>query len=446
MTHAKTTESTFRPRCTWLDGKAGLAVMLAAYLVVASLPAILAIALGTITGKWLRQLGLITGLLGFSLMVLQVVLAGRFISIDRPFGLDRVMRFHRTMGIAAFVLILVHPLLLSLSLDSWYYITDAPQWEIDVGKVAIALLVLGVPAAMLRRFLPVDYQAWRVTHKIMIVVIVLAFIHSYWLGHSFLNPVMAAIWWIMVSLAVGIFLWRNTVVPFVRRRYRVVDVRPTSHDTWTLEMEPVEGEPPRRNPGQFMFLRLIRQAGRDEEHPFTISNSPTEPGRLQATIKESGNFTDTIGETQVGDTARIEAPFGRFSWVHHEAEAVLFIAGGVGITPIRAMLRCLADTGDTRPTAVIYGNKTRQDILFRDELDSLGENVEVTHILSQPDEDWDGPQGFITAEILRKHAGELLDRADVFLCGPPGMMKAVRRALRDCGVPRSRVHYEYFSL
>ncbi|HUV38654.1 MAG TPA: FAD-binding oxidoreductase, partial [Planctomycetota bacterium] len=199
-------------------------------------------------------------------------------------------------------------------------------------------------------------------------------------------------------------------------------------------------------PGQFVFLTLRRKGRKSEEHPFTISSSPAADGAFTVTVKKSGVFTNTIDRTAAGDGALVEGPFGRFSYVHTDAQEFLFIAGGVGITPIMSMLRTLRDTGDARPAVLIFANKTGRDILFRDELSKLPANVQVVHVLSQAPDDWRGPTGYVTAEVLTEHAGAMLKSAEVYLCGPPPMMDAVTVSLRSLGVPNRRIHTERFAL
>ncbi|MFW6145911.1 MAG: ferric reductase-like transmembrane domain-containing protein [Planctomycetota bacterium] len=425
------------------------ASLVAGYLVLACLPVALALAARPTSAEPLwTELGLGAALLGFSLLALQPILAGRFHWLDRPFGLDTVMRFHKAMAILAAVLLLAHPVLLSLGAGHWQLLAFDTPWQVWLGKAALIVLVLGIGYALLVHVRRLEYQTWRRAHKGMVVVVVLGFLHSILLGHDVEAPRLLTYWSGLVAVAALVVVWRNVVLPSRgRARFRVADVRPESHDTYTLRLDPIDPAAlPPRNPGQFMFLALRRPGRPSEEHPFTISASPTESGHLTVTIKESGDFTNTIARTRPGDEARIEHPFGRFSYVHHGAEAFVFIGGGVGITPLRSMLRCLADTGDDRPATLIYGNRTERDILFRDELADLPGHVRVVHVLSQPDETWDGERGHVTQDLLSRHAGDLLPRADVYLCGPPPMMAAVKQALRQLNVHASRVHDERFSL
>lgn len=440
---------TFRADLDWRSSGAWAVCLLLGYLVLACLPVVLALAARPGSDEpLLEELGMGAALLGFAMLALQPLLAGRFHWADRPVGHDALVRFHQGAAVLAAILLTAHPLLLSAGEGNWRLLTFDTSWQVWLGKTALLLLLLGAAYAVLAHATRLQYQTWRRAHKGMVVVVILGFLHSVLLGHDFEEPMVLVYWSALFAVAAGVFLWRNVAVClWARRRFRVADVHQGSHDTYTVRLEPADGKPlPARNPGQFMFLTLLRPGRKSEEHPFTISASPTEGGSLAATIKQSGDFTDTIGQTSPGDEARVEHPFGRFSHVHHRPEKLVFLAGGVGITPIRSMLRCLADSGDTRPAVLIYGNKAEGDILFREELDALGANVRVVHVLSEPDENWDGESGYVTREIIERHAGELLGEADVYLCGPPAMMDMLLDALGELGVPGARIHAERFSL
>jgi ferredoxin-NADP reductase len=110
------------------------------------------------------------------------------------------------------------------------------------------------------------------------------------------------------------------------------------------------------------------------------------------------------------------------------------------------MLRYLRDTGDERPVCLIYGNKTEEDIIRREELESMPSNVQIHHLLSRPGDDWEGARGYVTREAIEKFAADFLPEADIYLCGPPPMMDMVVRALRALGVEERRMHFERFAL
>ncbi len=432
----------------WWDGRAWGACLALAYLTLIGLPAVLAWGhppdFELSPEAWG---GYLCGLVGFAMLCLQPVLAGRFRLIERPFGLDRMLCVHKAMALVGLSILLVHPLLLGLDLGWGYVFGGDGNWRIGVGKVAFGILVLGLAHVVLLVFWPRHHQVWRLLHRALVLVVIFAFLHGLLLYSVMLRGPVLWYWIAIFVVGMTAFALSNLMVPLAGRwALRVAAVDQVSHDTWRLTLSgPDRGRLRPWRPGQFMFLRLVRPGRRSEEHPFTISAAPTE-GRLQATIKESGDFTATIGETRVGDGALVDYPYGRFSYVHHRAQSFVFIAGGVGITPIRSMLRTLADTGDERPAALIYGNKTEADILFREELAGLPDHVRVVHVLSEPDDGWEGETGYVSADLLHRHAGDLLATAAVYLCGPPPMLAMIRTVLEEMGVPPRRIHFERFSI
>lgn len=440
--------STFQKKGSRVRSNGARVFLVAAYVVLAGLPLGLALLASPRTGQsFLYELGKGAALVGFALLALQVALGARFKFVDRPFGLDVVMQFHKGMAILAGVLVLAHPVLLAIGSGSAWLFSANTGWRINMGKLALAFLLFIILAAMLWRFTRLDYRFWRFAHKGVILVIVAGFAHSLLVGSDIQSGEMKTYWWLLLIVSLGLFSYRNWVFPWLgRRRFTVTAVEPETHNTWTITLAPTDGEIFAYHPGQFMFLKLHREGFRSEEHPFTISSSPTRQGSITVTIKESGDFTRTIGNTRPGDTASIEAPFGRFSLVHGTAERFLFIAGGVGITPIMSMLRYLRAMQDTRPAALIYANRTESDIIFRTELDELPKHVNVVHVLAAPGPEWKGDRGLVTQELLTSHVGDALLDAEVFLCGPPPMMKAVARTLMLMGTPGMHIHHERFAL
>jgi ferredoxin-NADP reductase len=251
----------------------------------------------------------------------------------------------------------------------------------------------------------------------------------------------------VLLLGLGAFAWRNLCAPrWGRRRFRVESVTPEARGIWTLKLSPVDGALFRHLPGQFVFLTLLRAGLPAEEHPFTISSSPSQVGFIAATIKELGNYTRTVGLTRAGDGALVEGPFGRFCHLHHDAERFLFISGGVGCTPVASMLRFMRDTVDHRQALYLCANRTEVDIAFREEFDRLPASMKVVHVLSDPGPGWRGARGRLDAATLQRLAGAALARADVLLCGPTQFMAALRGSLRGLGVPSGRIHTERFTV
>jgi ferredoxin-NADP reductase len=163
-----------------------------------------------------------------------------------------------------------------------------------------------------------------------------------------------------------------------------------------------------------------------------------------------GDFTSTIGRTKPGDTAAVHGPFGRFSYALHPRERdLVFLAGGIGITPLMAMLRHMRDTRDTRSVTLLYANRNEDQIVFREELNDIAAGqwpvLDLVHVLSRPEGDWRGESGHIDRDKIEKFCGQNLGTKVFYVCGPLRMSTALISTLRDMGVPDQRIRREIFS-
>lgn len=426
------------------------------YILIAAAPLIAALV--TRSGQvssFPQMLGSLLALVALPLLGLQIVLAGRLAPVTRHYGLEMVLRFHKAMAVVALVVLMSHPLLLAWGQGSLSLLISLDQpWYIWLGKVGLALLLIQVVVALLwRRFLV--FERWRALHNLGVVLVVLAAVHAAFVSSEVRRPAVAGVLVALGAVILGVYVFHKLLAPKLadRRRYRVSAVEREADRVWTVALEPPEGQQvPRYLPGQFLFLTFFRGDEFDgEEHHFTISSSPTRPQRLTSTIKESGDFTATIGQTKEDDTVRVTGPYGRFSYLLHPKEqSLVLIAGGIGITPLMAMLRHMADTNAERDVLLIYANESEEDIVFRQELDELegarAPTLKVVHLLASPPPSWVGKRGFVNSEMIRRHVGDQLAGHSFYVCGPPPMMDKVTRELRDLGVPAKRIHTERFAL
>jgi ferredoxin-NADP reductase len=187
-----------------------------------------------------------------------------------------------------------------------------------------------------------------------------------------------------------------------------------------------------------------------EEHPFSIASSPSPDGLISLTIKKIGDFTSTIGRIEPGDVAIVHGPFGRFSHVFHSTDDdLVFVAAGIGITPLMSMLRYMRDRQVSRRVLLVYANRGAADIVFRSELQSIESGgfpaLKTIHILSRPPEECVGPTGRLDIECLRSLSGGFSGKA-FFICCPPTMASGLIRGLRNAGVRPGRIHTDYFGL
>jgi predicted ferric reductase len=399
------------------------------------------------------ELGAACALVAFPILALQFVFAARLRWVEAPFGLDVLFRFHRAMAFVAVGLLCLHPLLLASDVG-WTLLTRwQARWPLWAGRLALLLLFAHVAAAMFRRTLRLRYETWRRLHNaVALLLLGLAFLHSSMLGGDFASLAARAAWAALLLVAFGAWCYGRVVRPRLLRRapYRVVSVTREAPRVWTVALEPPAGRPLNYAPGQFQFLRLHGGTVPDEEHPFSIASSPSPDGLICLTIKESGDFTATVGRLKPGDLATVHGPFGRFSHVFHPgADDLVFVAAGVGITPLMSMLRHLRDRREARRVLLVYANRGAADIVFRGELEAIQSGgfpaLETVHVLSQPPADWDGPTGRLDTEALRLLCGGFYGKT-FFICCPPIMAAALIRGLRGAGVRPERIHADYFGL
>lgn len=200
--------------------------------------------------------------------------------------------------------------------------------------------------------------------------------------------------------------------------------------------------------GQFLTFRFLIDGDR-VERCYTISSAPTRP-ELTITVKRvpGGVVSNWLHDhLRVGDAIGASGPLGQFSSLIHPADKYLFLTAGSGITPAMSMLRTLHDTADPASVVFVHSARTPDDIIFRDELETLavesGASVVILCENDSPGERWRGPHGRLTLPALVAAAPDLLGR-EVFTCGPPPYMEAARELLGRAGVDQSRCHEESF--
>ena len=263
------------------------------------------------------------------------------------------------------------------------------------------------------------------------------------------DPWKRALWIGLTIFWVGLLLYVRIFKPLfmLRRPYRVAEVRKERGDTTTLVMQPDGHSGFRFSPGQFGWLNLWGSPFKITGHPFSFSSSAeAADGRVEMSIRNLGDFTSDIPKVPVGQRVYLDGPYGAFT-IGNPADMHVLIAGGVGITPMMSMIRTLADRGDKRPVVLVYGSKDWDSITFRDELEALKArlNLTIVHVLAKPPEGWKGEQGFITAEMFKRHLPPPYAEHEYFICGPGPMMDAIERVLGELGVPLSKYHSERYS-
>jgi predicted ferric reductase len=256
--------------------------------------------------------------------------------------------------------------------------------------------------------------------------------------------------WIGLTIFwIGLLLYVRIFKPLfmLRRPYWVVEVRRERGDTSTLEMHPDGHLGFRFKPGQFGWLTVWGSPFKITGHPFSFSSSAAAAdGRIEMSIRNLGDLTSKIHKVSVGQRVHVDGPYGAFT-IGNPADMHVLIAGGVGITPMMSIIRTLADQGDKRPVILLYGSKDWDSITFREELEALRArlNLTIVHVQEKPPSGWTGENGFITAEVFKRHLPQPYANHEYFICGPNVMMDAIESALGEMNVPISKYHSERYS-
>jgi predicted ferric reductase len=391
------------------------------------------------------------GLHAASMMMLQLILVARLPWLDRRIGMDRLTVWHRWVGFTLAWTVVTHATLVVLGYAT---LDSLPVLRTFLGLAGVVASLLGMCAAAIivamaavslrfaRRRMP--YETWHALHVGLYLAVLLALLHQGLEGTTFASsPAARAYWWTVWTLVLVAFLAGRVAMPIWRNayhRFRVAAVVPESENVVSVYVTGRHLERLAARAGQFFIWRFPGHNGWWQANPFSLSAAPD--GRtLRLTAKAVGTTSAGLRHLPVGTRAFLEGPYGAFTALHRTRPATLLVAGGVGITPIRALLE-----ESSGPTVVLYRVSSTADAVLLPELQELARRRGAqVHVLAGRTGSGNPPLAPFEPENLAALVPDIADR-DVFVCGPPAMTAAVLRSLRRLGVPRGQVHAERFSL
>ncbi len=199
-------------------------------------------------------------------------------------------------------------------------------------------------------------------------------------------------------------------------------------------------------PGQYFFI-TIKQGDKELTHHFSFSSSPTEKEHFEFTKKLTDHeYSLALKEAKVGDWARIDAPYGQFTFAG-EYPKIALLAGGIGITPFVSICKYATDKQLKSKITLFYGCRTEKDIAFKQELEEMAEinkNLKLVFILNQPPPDWKGATGVVTADVIVKEMSDYKENI-FYVCGPPPMVTAIQKLIEGIGLEKTQLKLEYFT-
>jgi len=220
------------------------------------------------------------------------------------------------------------------------------------------------------------------------------------------------------------------------RAFRVAGREQDTADTWTLTLEPVDGEPPVIAPGQFMMVYAFGIG----EVPISVSGPPGRPGPVVLTVRAVGAVTNAVCAAEPGSALGLRGPFGN-AWPVDGAVGgdVVVVAGGIGLAPLRPLvLRALERRADYGSVSVLYGARTPADLLYVAQLEEWRAAIDVAVTVDTAGGDWHGQVGVVPKLVGGARFSP--ESAHAFVCGPEVMMHFTIEALTDRGLAPERIH------
>jgi predicted ferric reductase len=392
---------------------------------------------------WLIYAAQLSGLLGFSLYALSLMLATRLSWLEDLFdGLDKVYHVHHTIGKAAFAFLLIHPLLLALrwvphdiEKALWYIFPLHRKTEINLGSWALWGLVLLMLFTLISRM---PYDKWKITHKFMGLFFIFGILHVFLLDDLIFENLPLAIY--LVSLSVlGAVSWLYKSVflelEISKYHYTVEQVERLNEKIMQISLRPIDEELSFL-PGQFCFFSFRDEALSREGHPYTICSAP-EQQTITITVKALGDYTNRLyRELRPGVPALIEGAYGRFDY-RQCSYPQIWIAGGVGIAPFISWANALQNTQPPPEfdAELYYCVNSRADAVYLQTFETLEQQLPgfSVHLTCAEQE------GFLKADDIPG----VRDKK-IFICGPKEMRQALLKGFDKLQVPRKNILFEDF--
>ena len=403
---------------------------------------------------WFTGIGQLAALYGTLAVLVDLVLISRVPWLERRHGMDQLNLWHRWFGFAAVTLLVLHAVVTTIGVagangaDLWAQLVEFVMSYPDVFASIVGLGVLIAVAASSARAArrALSYETWWFIHLYAYLAVALSFAHQFAVGTDFMSDWWARAYWALVYLVTAFSLlgyrWVTPLVRSYRHRMRVVSVEREVPGVVTIVVSGYGLDRLPAEAGQFFLLRFLRRDRWWKAMPLSLSAPPN--GRtLRFTVKALGDDTAAIQSIPVGTRVMAEGPYGAFTGALATRRKVLLIAGGIGITPLRALYENL----DRRPgeVALLYRTRSQEEAVFLDDLTRIsrkrGFDLFVSY--SRPMGRSVGGDPFLPARLLEVVPD--IVRRDVFVCGSAGVVAAARSGLRHAGVPSHQIHLEKFA-
>lgn len=408
----------------------------------------------TTTEDWASTYAIITSvsrsfaLIGTYLALVGLVLVARVPWIETSVGHDRLVTWHRKLGPYSLFLIGFHVLFVAFGyagleriptiVELWRMVTRFP-WMLPAFIGFIFMMAAGVTSYKKARA-KMSYETWWTVHLYTYLAIALSFMHQVLTGPMFIgHPLNRFFWNVLYLLVAGTLITWRFAIPVIRSLrlgLKVEQVVNEGPGVFSIIMKGRNVDSLGAQGGQFFGWRFLTKGHWFISHPYSLSAAPTKK-YLRVTVKDLGDHSGSVTFIKPGTRVFLEGPYGAFTAGRASKGHVTLIGGGVGITPIRAIMEEFPPNVEVD---VIFRASNKEDLVLKEELDYLAqERGARVHYLIGPRSEHP-----MDAKYLMRVVPTFRD-SDVYICGPTPLVDAAREAARNVGIPKNRFHDEAFA-
>jgi predicted ferric reductase len=388
-------------------------------------------------------------LVGTYFALLGIFLIARIPFVERGVGHDRLVTWHRKLAPYSLFLIGFHVFFIifgfagqdqiPLYKETWNMLTKFYWMWAALGGF-ILMILAGVTSYKKARA-KMSYETWWIIHIYTYAAVALSFMHQVLNGSMFVGHPLNRWFWTALYVVMGasVLYWRIglPLVRSMRHNIKVDRVVIEGPGVVSVIMRGRKLHMLAAQGGQFFSWRFLTQGHLLVAHPYSLSAAPTEH-YVRITVKDLGDHSRSLALLSPGTRVFVEGPYGAFTAGRSSSPHVVLVGGGVGITPIRAIIE---EFKNGVQMDVIFRASKEEDLVLREELDYLAANSDGTirvHYLVGPRSNHP-----MDSRALTKLVPSFAD-ADVYICGPTPLVESVRKAAQDVGVPKDKFHDEAF--
>lgn len=396
---------------------------------------------------FLYLMGRLMGLISFLFLSILIISGDTARFFDRFFGMDRIIKFQRKFSLIICIFVVLHPVFFIAAesvpaLD--YLLPNFSVLPLALGTLSFYIFIVILIAS--RLYKRISYDGWQYLHVLTYILFFFVLYHAVNIGSSYNSSalVKTIYFFMLIFVLIGIVYRTNYKLKQRGLKFFVKNIEWETKDAFTLTLKP--NKQFSFKAGQFCFLRLKKDK-LYARHPFTISSSPKEEN-LSFTMKLTGRFTKAASELKKGEEVIVDGPFGIFTIEDHEKDLV-FIAGGVGIAPFMSMIKNQLESEKKQNVLLLYGSKTKDDIIFKKQLDSVKKVwFKKVYVLDKVDSNDTSTEKFekgpIRKEMIESYVKDVKNSL-FYICGPEPMKEYVKKILlSELKVSKNNIRIESF--